>query len=296
MTEQYLAVCAMFRDEAPYLAEWIAFHQLVGVEHFYLYNNNSSDDYLAALVPFVDEGLVSLCDWPIPFHQRAQRKAYVHCLGEVRHKVRWLAFIDIDEFLFSPPNDLLSTALQDFEHWPGVVVNWQTYGSSGKKKASGEPVIERFTRRAPANWVRNRMVKSIVQPARTIKPAGVHHFDYADNCLAVDENGNSVFYRRRSRFRKKLKPWFGKLGPILRHIDPYSATNISKKVVTVDTLRINHYPVKSLEEFRRKSLLKKEKQRYESIDYFAYHDRNEVHDPVLMRVLPALKSRLMNLA
>lgn len=31
----YLAVCAIFRDEAPYLAEWIEFHRLVGVEHFY---------------------------------------------------------------------------------------------------------------------------------------------------------------------------------------------------------------------------------------------------------------------
>ena len=36
-----VAVCAIFKNEAPYLKEWIEFNHLVGVEHFYLYNNNS---------------------------------------------------------------------------------------------------------------------------------------------------------------------------------------------------------------------------------------------------------------
>ena len=34
----YLSICAIYRDEAPYLVEWIEFHRLVGVEHFYLYD------------------------------------------------------------------------------------------------------------------------------------------------------------------------------------------------------------------------------------------------------------------
>lgn len=295
MIEQYLAVCAIFRDEAPYLAEWLAFHELMGVGHFYLYNNNSSDDFRAVIQPFVDQGLVTLLDWPVPFHQRAQRKAYAHCLDAVRGKVRWLACIDIDEFLFAPADETLVAALTEFEDWPGVVVNWQVYGSSGHLKESAEPVIERFTRRAPVNWVRNRKVKTIVNPARTLAPTGVHHFDYVDNGLAVDEKKTRVTATRRSGFRRRLKPWVGKLGPLLRYTDPYSAADINKKTVTVDHLRINHYPIKSREEFARKSLLKKKKRRYEFIDYFAYHDRNEVEDPVLGQFLPALKERLVRL-
>ena len=38
-TPHYLAICAIYRDEAPYLREWIEFHRLVGVEHFFLYDN-----------------------------------------------------------------------------------------------------------------------------------------------------------------------------------------------------------------------------------------------------------------
>jgi len=35
----YLAICPIFRDEAPYLAGWISFHQLVDVGNFYLYDS-----------------------------------------------------------------------------------------------------------------------------------------------------------------------------------------------------------------------------------------------------------------
>ena len=44
-----LAVVAIFKDEAPYLREWLDYHLLAGVEYFYLYNNGLSDghaDYL----------------------------------------------------------------------------------------------------------------------------------------------------------------------------------------------------------------------------------------------------------
>jgi hypothetical protein len=84
----------------------------------------------------------------------------------------------------------------------------------------------------------------------------------------------------------------GRLGPLLRFIDPYSVTDITNRRVSVEKLRINHYPVKSREEFERKARFKREKKRYDSIDYFAYHDRNDVLDPILSRYLPALEAVL----
>ena len=39
-----LAVVSIFKDEAPYLDEWLQFHRAQGVAHFYLYNNGSTDD------------------------------------------------------------------------------------------------------------------------------------------------------------------------------------------------------------------------------------------------------------
>src|SRR5579883_479648 len=59
-----LSIVAIFRNEKPYLREWIEYHRLVGVDHFYLYNNKSSDGSLEVLSPFIARGIVTLIDWP----------------------------------------------------------------------------------------------------------------------------------------------------------------------------------------------------------------------------------------
>lgn len=292
MRQSYLVVCGIFRDESPFLAEWIRFHRLVGVEHFFLYDNGSTDRPEEALAPFLADGSVTLRPWPIPFHQHAARRAYADCLERVRGRARWLACLDIDEFLFAPQHRDLLPVLGEFEAYPGIVVRWQVYGSSGHERASDAPVIARFARRAPSGWIRNRRVKSIVDPERTLQPVNVHHFAYRDSALAVTERREPVEVRPRPRFKKRLRPLYRCLGPALAFFDPYAGADITNRSVSVEHLRINHYPIKSREEFLRKSRFKQEKKRYDGIDYFAYHDRNDVFDPILWRYLPELEKAL----
>ena len=288
MLDSQLTAGAIFRDEAAYLTEWIAFHRLVGVDHFILYDNGSADHPEAVLAPFLAEGVVTLVPWPVPFHEKAAQRAYADCLERVRGRARWLTCLDIDEFLFAPGQATLIPVLREFESAPGVVVRWQVYGSSGQERASSEPVIARFTRRAATNWIRNRRTKSIVDPARTLRPVSAHHFEFLNGALAVDETLQRVRLTPKPRFKKRLRPLFGRLGPLLRFFDPYAAGDITSRKVSVEKLRINHYPIKSREEFERKARFKREKKRYVGVDYFAYHDRNEVFDPILARYLPEL--------
>src|SRR5262249_5206703 len=154
------------------------------------------------LAPYVADGCVDVRPWPVPFHRSAARQAYADCLERVRGQVRWLTCIDLDEFLFTPEQWSLPPLLQEYERFPGVVVRWQVYGSSGHERASPEPVIARFTRRAPGDWIRNRRVKSIVDPARALAPVSCHHFAYRDGALAVDERKESVELTPRPRFKK----------------------------------------------------------------------------------------------
>src|ERR1700682_4458448 len=127
----YLAVCAMFKDEAPYLVEWIEFHRLIGVEHFFLYDNRSADSSRAVLEPWVRAGVVSVAESSIPLADGGQSLVYADGLERARGHARWLAFLDIDEFLFSPERKSLADVLPDYESHAGAVVNWQVYGSSG---------------------------------------------------------------------------------------------------------------------------------------------------------------------
>lgn len=59
-----LVICAIFKNEARYLKEWVEYHRMVGVEHFYLYNNDSTDNYKEELKYYLDNNIVTLTDVP----------------------------------------------------------------------------------------------------------------------------------------------------------------------------------------------------------------------------------------
>lgn len=175
-----LAACAIFKDEAAYLDEWLTFHAGVGVDHFYLYDNASSDAFRPVLAPWIASGKVTLVDWPRPSSQTA---AYDDCLRRARRQARWVAFFDIDEFLFSPGGRALPSVLEPYDDLPAVFVYWRLYGSSGHQTPPAGPVLEAFTRRlgdeeaehvVPAGTTgKPRQGKSIVNP-RAARRMGVH--------------------------------------------------------------------------------------------------------------------------
>lgn len=92
-----VSLCLIFKNEAPFLKEWLDYHLTVGVNHFYLYNNNSDDNYKEIVKPYVEKGIVTLIEWP---YDHSQFKAYKHCYDNFRSETNWLSFLDADEFLY----------------------------------------------------------------------------------------------------------------------------------------------------------------------------------------------------
>ena len=284
----YLSICAIFKDEAPYLPEWIEFHRLVGVERFFLYDNLSVDGGKKVLEPWVRAGVASISDCSIPLSQGGQSLAYADALERARGRTRWLAFIDLDEFLFSPGPIPLPDVLREYEQHPGVVVNWQVYGSCGLTTRTDGLVIESFVKRARTQWVRNRRVKSIVDPTQAVCPIGPHFFEYAEGALAVREDHKPVRVIECRGWKRRMRRGLARL-PLIE-TDPYALRQSSVKRVSVGRLRLNHYAVRSRQEFEQKTA------RHDSSRlaprYFAYHDRNEVHDPALVPYAGQVRAQL----
>jgi glycosyl transferase family 92 len=120
-----LTACLKFKNAARFLPEWIEFHQIVGFEHFYLYNNNSTDDYLEVLAPYRDEGSVTLYEWP---QTPAFPAADEHCVANHQHEARWIAFLDDDEFLFPSKGESVQKVLRQYEQYPALAVHWFMFG------------------------------------------------------------------------------------------------------------------------------------------------------------------------
>jgi hypothetical protein len=127
-----LSVCALFKNEAMYLKEWLEYHQMVGVDHFYLYDNGSRDGSRGILLPYIRNGIVTLTHWPDGVKNSdeenlqhwvlsTQLPAYENAIKRFAiHDSEWLAFLDIDEFLVPVAGNTVGEVLANYNRAPGV--------------------------------------------------------------------------------------------------------------------------------------------------------------------------------
>lgn len=231
--QYHLSIGMIFRDEAPYLKEWIEFHRLVGVEHFYLCSHNSQDHYKEVLEPYITKGIVELEEWMSEELQPdslaftlIQCSFYNECLNKARGVSKWIAILDSDEFLFCPQGKSLVDVLQSYKEFAGIGVNWQMFGTSYIDILQPDKLmIEQLVCCAPRDMKANAHIKSIVQPKWTTHFLNPHNAEYLPGYMQV--NTDKV-------------PFQGPLSPY----------------VQVNRLRINHYWTRDNTYFRTKKTMR----------------------------------------
>ena len=181
-----LAIVAILKNEAPYIKEWIDYHLLAGVEHFYLYDNDSDDNLKEVLKPYIDKGIV---DYDFISGKCAQMAAYNKSIQNYKFDCRYIAFIDADEFIFPQAEksikDILNEILNENKIAAGLTVNWHMFGSSGHEKADlNHGVLERFLYRTSDDFIGpskdggNALIKTIVNPRCVDSMALPHNCKY----------------------------------------------------------------------------------------------------------------------
>lgn len=267
-----VSLCSMIRDEGDYLREWIEYHLVVGVSHFYLYNNCSRDNYWEVLQPYVKKGIVELFDVPFESnnyndngntHFFVQACCYNHAIQCARGSSKWLAIIDSDEFICPVIDSSVPEALKRYDYAGGVAVYWQLYGTSNVWDLKpGELLIEKLLMKAPNN-TGVMQFKSIVKP------------QFAE---CVDPHWTKITGAKM----------------VLPNHQPFSHTP-GLSSLPVDIIRINHYTYRT-ESFYEKVKRPRRKrwgdnpsdeQARSNIDYC-----NSTYDPVMLRFVPALKKRM----
>jgi hypothetical protein len=266
-----IALAAIVKNELPYLLEWIAFHRAVGVERFFIADNDSSDGTTELLSALSKAGVV---DWIARPGQASQLPAYLALMKRYRSQAVWIAFIDADEFItpldglsLRPVFDTLSADIG------AVCVNWATFGSAGQKVPTNELVIERFPARADKTWLGNHNYKSIVRSkAFHTVSSTPHRFLLRKNFRYAHPDGSEMRQHR--------------LGP-----------GVSAEVVW-NLMRLNHYVVKSEAEFE---LIKRPRGLADFVNttrnhkFFKNHDCNNVPDAMPDWLISATKAEMEKL-
>jgi glycosyltransferase involved in cell wall biosynthesis len=259
----YLAACAIYRNEARYLREWVEFHLLVGFERFYLYDNGSDDNHLEILQPYIADGTVVLEHWPI---SPGRHLAYERCLAKRRQEARWIAFFDIDEFLFSPLGRPVPEIVGEFEQYPGIGANLLPFGTSGHKTEPDGLVIENFVRRSRDEKTQPT-IKSIVNPVRAIHCWGAHSFLY----FGWSEEYEGLTFE---------EPVWALVLPVSERREQIPLrTHDRSPELSYSLLRVNHYDTKSEEAFREKC---------GRADTGALDIMNGQHDDTIQMYVPSL--------
>lgn len=257
-----LSICAIVKNEAPYLEEWLCYHIEKGVEHFYLYDNGSTDETPLILYRYQRLGYVT---WEKILDVPVQMLAYNKFIKDHRKNTKWCAFIDVDEFIASTVD--IKEALQNLSPNISVLaIHWVFFGSHSKTVKDQRLVIERFTRRAASA---NHHVKSIVKMSDMIKPNENPHC-YIVGRTIINEHGQSL---------------------------PKQYA-ILKTPPTMDFIWLNHYHTKSYNEYIDRKLtypsssdgLKRSREDIEK--RFKDHDCNDIEDQSMLQFVPAVQKRI----
>lgn len=259
--EHQFAMVAIIKNEKDYIKEWIDFYKLVGVDIFYIYDNDSTDGVKEYLKDYIDRGDVV---YQKMSGKKRQCDAYNDALYRYKDSAKYMAFFDLDEFLLPSRDedkviDLIDDIMASDPLAGGLVVNWMIYGSSNIVEKQDGLVIETFLRRAETELEENKHYKTIVNPRKVFSFICPHYPMYLGKYYAVNEKLEKVTEEKITGSYEKL--------------------------------RLNHYFTKSLSEYQKKKsrgMADRLDQREE--DDFKRHDKNDVFDDIALVYAERLKS------
>ena len=183
----YCSLCLIIRDENEYLEEWLKWHIGQGVEHFYIYDHDSTKpvaEFIQSMGAQTSEQ-ITIVDWSGK-HDNAQPNAYNDCLKRFGKESKWIGFIDADEHVRVKTGMLLPTFLKSYEDFAGLFAVWTMYGANGQKYKSDLPLRQRFPKPVSVKTWSDKMGKVFVQ-SLLMKDIYIHNGHPEDGFNVVGE-------------------------------------------------------------------------------------------------------------
>jgi hypothetical protein len=162
-----VAIVSMFRNTGPYIREWVDYHYMIGVDHFWLYNDDSDDNWEEALKAYIADGIVEVFYWPSgkPDWVPGQLAAFQDGIRKAIGVAKWVALLDQDEFILPMQDKSLPECLRNhYSHAAGIYANWRNFGTSGVCLSDGQYMLPLLTRCSQKHHSRNAVGKSIFRP------------------------------------------------------------------------------------------------------------------------------------
>lgn len=252
-----VAACAIVKNEGRYLEEWISYGLAIGFDHFFLYDNESSDETAYIIKAAESAGVATYRFWPSVENDRPQLSAYNDCRKNMLEDYDWIAYLDADEFVNLKRHQNIHQFLDAYDGADAIWMSWKMFGSSGHIDYTRRWTTARFT--MAANSV-SRLGKSIVK-VKNLKASYVHTHELSEGARFINTTWKDM----------------------LHHPKCHQDSGV------VDVVQLNHYFTRSREEWAIKrnrgfaDYRPNDPNRYRPDSEFSVYDRNEEVDNSILR-------------
>jgi len=175
----FLSVGAIFRNESHCIKDWIEHYLNQVVNHFYLIDDHSTDNYEEKIRPYIERGLITLykSDSSPPHYLGFQRNMYTkYILPHVNNKdTKWLLICDLDEFVWSPYFKKLNIFLSVYVHSLAQVQVTPTLFGSNNLEKQPKSLVQGFTKRTSDMPTKCGTYKYFVNSDYKFTSLNVHH-------------------------------------------------------------------------------------------------------------------------
>lgn len=197
-----LAAVTVLKGENPHLKEWLDYHLLAGVNHFYVYDNDIPEEQVEILKPYVDAGQVT---YTLLLGANKKIEAYNDAVKNFKFDCRYMAFLDVEEFILPKTGGSIAEVAEEIfnqdENIGGVELNSFTYSAGN---IDGEPegsLLDNFTRRGRKP---NEISATIANPRRIDYFHNTRYAIYFDGAFRLNEYSGKVIGADRSSVSEKI--------------------------------------------------------------------------------------------
>ena len=155
-----IAICAVFQDAAARILEWVAFHRLIGVDRFVLYDLGSTDGTAALLARSRFGHQATVIDWA---RNDGPAAALADFVANHANRFTWAAIIELDEFLHPIDTDTIRSLLPRYDRFSAVALRRLSFVTSGQQIRPGQLVIGSYTSREPDDPALNDAMPTLVR-------------------------------------------------------------------------------------------------------------------------------------
>ena len=250
ISEEYmetLAILAIFRNEATILEEWIEYHINEGVDHFYLINNISTDNYSEILTKY--KGKITLYQHNQLYNVNTieetfggQHESYKNVLPDIKED--WLYVVDLDEFAYvrKPYTNIKDLLIKEGHRFDQIAIKLKQFTSGGLIKQPNS-VVDNFTVRWDHDIYRYFLGKCIARTNK-IEYIEINHCFLKNGSITVDgnlENPTDFFtFENKKENKKDIHTFLN-----TKHLYLDSTEQSIKR----DIILSNHYSVQSRDWF-----------------------------------------------